>query len=65
MEIGDVQKKSRDHLETETLATKSASFVLSTDVLMKFSYFTALLPKIKNAKLKYCFRKSLLSADDF
>jgi len=55
----DIQKR------LETLATETTSLVLSIDVLMKYLYFTTLLPKLNKATSHYCFIKSLLSADDF
>lgn len=55
----------KQHLKTETLATKITSLIFSIDLLKKFSYFTRLLLKINKATSQYCFIQSLLSADNF
>jgi len=58
----DVQKTSR---ERDFLA-ETTSLIPGADVLMKFFYFTMLLPKMNKAKLQNCFIKGLLlSADNF
>jgi len=42
------------------LATTTPSLILSTDVLIKFSHFTILLPKINKATSHYCFTTRVL-----
>jgi len=40
------------------IVTLTTPLVLSIDAMMKFSYFTALLPKMNKIELRYCFTNS-------